>query len=107
MSHADPIDLPNTRCERIAPRLVDDGSGSRTTGRTLCVAEKYCVPKFPATLIKPGIRSSAPERIKMSDSSASLYCGSPLGVDFVADQLADSSRFRSLTVVDILGLTFF
>jgi hypothetical protein len=25
----------------------------------------------------------------------------------VADQLADGSRFRSLTVVDILGLTFF
>jgi hypothetical protein len=30
-----------------------------------------------------------------------------LGVNFVADQLADGSRFRSLTVVDILGLTFF
>ena len=30
-----------------------------------------------------------------------------LGVVFVADQLADGSRFRSLTVVDILGLTFF
>jgi hypothetical protein len=30
-----------------------------------------------------------------------------LGVDFVADQLADGSRFRSLTVVDIVGLTFF
>ena len=26
---------------------------------------------------------------------------------FVADQLADGSRFPSLTVVDILGLTFF
>jgi hypothetical protein len=30
-----------------------------------------------------------------------------LGVVFVADQLADGSRFRSLTIVDILGLTFF
>jgi transposase InsO family protein len=28
-------------------------------------------------------------------------------MDFVADQSADGSRFRSLRVVNILGLTFF
>ena len=33
--------------------------------------------------------------------------GPNLGVVFVADQLADGSWFRSLTVVDILGLTFY
>ena len=55
-----------------------------------------------ATLPKTGFRPGG----VASPETVSLHRTQP-GVVFVADQLADGSRFRSLTVVEILGLTFF